>query len=152
RLSHLRRDDRSVAVPRYGAGDRPLEGARPRLRQLFHKPEVPEDVAIYNSERQNHGLDKVVDNRLIALAVPALEGKERVKHELDICNRDRATGAMLSGEVARRFGHAGLPEDTIWLSLKGTAGQSFGAWLAHGVTLDLVGEANDYVGKGLSGG
>jgi glutamate synthase domain-containing protein 3 len=59
---------------------------------------------------------------------------------------------MLSGEVARRYGHAGLPEDTIWLSLKGTAGQAFGAWLAHGVTLDLVGEANDYVGKGLSGG
>ena len=59
---------------------------------------------------------------------------------------------MLSGEIAKRYGHAGLPEDTIWLSLKGTAGQSFGAWLAHGVTLDLVGEANDYVGKGLSGG
>jgi glutamate synthase domain-containing protein 2/glutamate synthase domain-containing protein 1/glutamate synthase domain-containing protein 3 len=120
--------------------------------KLFHKPEVLEGVAIYNSERQNHGLDKVLDNKLMALAMPALEGKERVKHELDICNRDRATGAMLSGEVARRFGHAGLPEDTIWLSLKGTAGQSFGAWLAHGVTLDLVGEANDYVGKGLSGG
>jgi glutamate synthase (NADPH) large chain len=120
--------------------------------KLFHKPEVPEGVAIYNSERQNHGLDKVLDNKLIALAMPALERKERVKHELDICNRDRATGAMLSGEVARRLGHAGLPEDTIWLSLKGTAGQSFGAWLAHGVTLDLVGEANDYVGKGLSGG
>jgi glutamate synthase (NADPH/NADH) large chain len=120
--------------------------------KLFHKPEVPEGVAIYNSERQNHGLDKVLDNKLIALAMPALERKERVKHELDICNRDRATGAMLSGEVARRLGHTGLPEDTIWLSLKGTAGQSFGAWLAHGVTLDLVGEANDYVGKGLSGG
>jgi len=120
--------------------------------KLFHKPEVPEGVAIYNSERQNHGLEKVLDNKLIALAMPALERKERVKHELDICNRDRATGAMLSGEVARRFAHAGLPEDTIWLSLKGTAGQSFGAWLAHGVTLDLVGEANDYVGKGLSGG
>ncbi|HSR81323.1 MAG TPA: glutamate synthase large subunit [Hyphomicrobiaceae bacterium] len=120
--------------------------------KLFHKPEVPEGVAVYNRERQNHGLDKVLDNKLMALAMPALEGKERVKHELDICNRDRATGAMLSGEVARRFEHAGLPEDTIWLSLKGTAGQSFGAWLAHGITLDLVGEANDYVGKGLSGG
>ena len=59
---------------------------------------------------------------------------------------------MLSGEIAKRYGHAGLPEDTIWLSFKGTAGQSFGAWVAHGVTLDLVGEANDYVGKGLSGG
>ena len=122
------------------------------FEKLFHKPEVPDGVAIYNSERQNHGLDKVLDNKLIALAKPALERKERVKHELAICNRDRATGAMLSGEIARRYDHAGLPEDTIWLSFKGTAGQSFGAWLAHGVTLDLVGEANDYVGKGLSGG
>ena len=122
------------------------------FEKLFHKPLVPEGVAIHHCERQDHGLDKVLDNKLIALAMPALEGKERVKHELAISNRDRAAGAMLSGEVARRFGHAGLPEDTIWLSLKGTAGQSFGAWLAHGVTLDLVGEANDYVGKGLSGG
>src|SRR5581483_9220527 len=103
-------------------------------------------------ERQNHGLDKVLDRKLIELARPALERKEPVKHELTISNRDRATGAMLSGEVAKRHGHAGLAEDTVWLSFKGTAGQSFGAWLAHGVTLDLVGEANDYVGKGLSGG
>src|SRR5262249_13894116 len=84
--------------------------------------------------------------------VPAVERKGGVKDELGICNRDRATGGMLSGEVARRYGHAGLPEDTVWLSLNGTAGQSFGAWLAHGITLDLVGEANNYVGKGLSGG
>ncbi|MGE0852209.1 MAG: glutamate synthase large subunit [Hyphomicrobiaceae bacterium] len=122
------------------------------FEKLFHKPEVPEGVAVYNCERQNHGLDKVLDNKLIALAGPALDEKKTVKHELGICNRDRATGAMLSGEVAKRYGHAGLPEDTVWLSLTGTAGQSFGAWLAHGVTLDLVGEANDYVGKGLSGG
>jgi glutamate synthase (NADPH) large chain len=122
------------------------------FEKLFHKPEVPKGVAVYNCERQDHGLDKVLDNKLIALAMPALEGKQRVKHELTISNRDRATGAMLSGEIARRFDHAGLPEDTIWLSFKGAAGQSFGAWLANGVTLDLVGEANDYVGKGLSGG
>ena len=122
------------------------------FEKLFYKPDVPEGVAVYNSERQNHGLDKVLDNKLIALAEPALERKERIKHELPISNRDRTTGAMLSGEIARRYDHAGLPEDTIWLSFKGTAGQSFGAWLAHGVTLDLVGEANDYVGKGLSGG
>jgi glutamate synthase (NADPH/NADH) large chain len=122
------------------------------FEKLFHKPEVPDGVAIYNSERQNHGLDKVLDNKLIELAGPALERKAPVKHELAISNRDRATGAMLSGEVARRHGHAGLVEDSIWLAFKGTAGQSFGAWLAHGVTLDLVGEANDYVGKGLSGG
>jgi glutamate synthase (NADPH/NADH) large chain len=120
--------------------------------KLFHKPEVPDSVAIYNSERQNHGLEKVLDNKLIELARPALEQRKPVKHELTICNRDRTTGAMLSGEIAKRYGHAGLAEDTVWLSFKGTAGQSCGAWLAHGVTLDLVGEANDYVGKGLSGG
>ena len=122
------------------------------FEKLFHKIEVPDSVAIYNCERQNHGLDKVLDNKLIALAKPALDEKKPVKHELTISNRDRTTGAMLSGEIARRYDHAGLPEDTIWLSFKGSAGQSFGAWLAHGVTLDLVGEANDYVGKGLSGG
>jgi glutamate synthase (NADPH/NADH) large chain len=122
------------------------------FEKLFHKPEVPASVAIYHRERQDHGLDKVLDNKLIELARPALEKKERVKHELTICNRDRAAGAMLSGEIARRYGHEGLAEDTVWFSFKGTAGQSFGAWLAHGVTLDLVGEGNDYVGKGLSGG
>ena len=122
------------------------------FENLFAKPEVPESVAVYNSERQDHGLDKVLDNKLIALAKPALDDKKPVKSELAITNRDRTTGAMLSGEIAKRYGHEGLPEDTLWLSFKGTAGQSFGAWLARGVTLDLVGEANDYVGKGLSGG
>ncbi|HET9272697.1 MAG TPA: glutamate synthase large subunit, partial [Methyloceanibacter sp.] len=120
--------------------------------RLFHKPEVPPEVAVYNSERQNHGLDKVLDNKLIALAKEAIEEKKPVKLELEIKNIDRTTGAMLSGEIAKRYGHTGLPEDTIWVRFKGSAGQSFGAWLAHGVTLDLVGEANDYVGKGLSGG
>jgi glutamate synthase (NADPH/NADH) large chain len=122
------------------------------FEKLFHKIEMPATVAIHNSERQDHGLGKVLDNKLIALAKPALDERKPVRHELAICNRDRTTGAMLSGEVARRYGHAGLPEDTVWLSFKGTAGQSFGAWLAQGVTLDLVGEGNDYVGKGLSGG
>ena len=120
--------------------------------KLFHKPDVPSTVAIRNSERQNHGLEKVLDNKLIAIARAAIDQRKPVKAELEISNRDRATGAMLSGEIARKYGHAGLAEDTIWLTLNGTAGQSFGAWLAHGVTLDLVGEANDYVGKGLSGG
>jgi glutamate synthase (NADPH/NADH) large chain len=122
------------------------------FEKLFYQPEVPDGVAVYNCERQNHGLDKVLDNKLIELSRSALETGGRVKHELPISNRDRTTGAMLSGEVAQRYGHAGLPEDTIWLGFKGTAGQSFGAWAASGVTLDLVGEANDYVGKGLSGG
>ena len=119
---------------------------------LFERPDVPASVGIYHAERQNHGLEKVLDQALIAGAQAALEKKKPVKLEHTISNRDRATGAMLSGEVARRYGHAGLAEDTIHVTLKGIAGQSFGAWLAGGVTLDLIGEANDYVGKGLSGG
>jgi glutamate synthase (NADPH/NADH) large chain len=120
--------------------------------RIFHKPEVPDHVAIYNSERQRHLIDDILDRRLIAEAAPALEHRTAVMIEASIRNTDRTTGTMLSGEVARRHGHAGLPEDTISISLRGTAGQSFGAFLAHGVSLDLVGEANDYVGKGLSGG
>jgi len=135
--------------------DRAIEHWKARgldFSKLFHKPNAPQGVAIYNSERQNHGLEKVLDVKLIEAAKPALEAKKPVKAEFAIKNVNRSTGAMLSGEVARRYGHAGLPEDTIWLSLKGTAGQAFGAWTAHGVTLDLIGEGNDYVGKGLSGG
>ena len=120
--------------------------------RLFHKPEVPKEVAVYNSERQDHHLDKVLDRKLIELSAAAIEEKKPVKIELPIRNTDRTTGAMLSGAIAKIHGHVGLPEDTIWVSLKGSAGQSFGAWLANGVTLDLEGEANDYVGKGLSGG
>jgi glutamate synthase (NADPH/NADH) large chain len=120
--------------------------------KLFHRPEVPENVAIYCSETQNHPIDTVLDRKLIELAGPALEHGRPVKLELPIHNVDRTTGAMLSGQVARRHGHQGLSDDTIWISLKGTAGQSFGAWLAKGVTLDLAGDANDYAGKGLSGG
>jgi glutamate synthase (NADPH/NADH) large chain len=119
---------------------------------LFHKPEVAESVHIRHAERQDHHLEAVLDRTLIAEAKPALETKQPVKIETAIKNSDRAVGAMLSGEVARRFGHAGLSEDSIHVTLKGIAGQSFGAWLAAGVTLDLIGEANDYVGKGLSGG
>ncbi|MFN3744164.1 MAG: glutamate synthase large subunit [Hyphomicrobiaceae bacterium] len=122
------------------------------FEKLFHKPVVPADVAIYNCERQNHGLEAVLDRKFIEVAKPALEARKPVKAEFTISNRDRAAGAMLSGEVARVYGHAGLAEDTIWLSIKGTAGQSFGAWVARGVTLELIGEGNDYVGKGLSGG
>ncbi|HET7211786.1 MAG TPA: glutamate synthase-related protein, partial [Methyloceanibacter sp.] len=137
--------DKSQAIDHWKA--RGLDFSR-----IFHKPDMPQEVAIYNSERQDHGLDKVLDVKLIGLAREAIEEKRPVKIDLPIKNTDRTTGAMLSGEIATRYGHAGLPEDTIWVSLRGSAGQSFGAWLAHGVTLDLVGEANDYVGKGLSGG
>ena len=120
--------------------------------KLFHRPKAGKGVAIYNSERQDHGLEEVLDRKLIKIAKPALEGKKPVKAELEINNTNRTTGAMLSGELAKRYGHDGLAEDTIWLTLTGTAGQSFGAWCANGITLDLVGEGNDYVGKGLSGG
>ncbi len=118
---------------------------------LFHRPHVPKSVAIHHCERQDHGLEKVLDNKLIAIAKPALESRKPVKADVAIRNVDRSCGAMLSGKIAERYGHAGLPEDTIWLTFSGTAGQAFGAWGAAGLTLDLVGEGNDYVGKGLSG-
>jgi glutamate synthase (NADPH/NADH) large chain len=120
--------------------------------RIFTKPETHGGIATRKCEAQDHGIDRVLDRRLIAKAKPAIESGQPVVIESPIRNRDRTTGAMLSGEVARRYGHAGLPEDTITVRLTGVAGQSFGAWAAHGVTLDLTGEANDYVGKGLSGG
>ncbi len=120
--------------------------------RMFHKPHVPKSVATHHCEAQDHGLEKVLDNKLIAFAKPALESRKPVMEDVIIRNVDRSTGAMLSGEIAKRYGHAGLPEDTIWMTMHGTAGQAFGAWAARGLTLDLVGEGNDYVGKGLSGG
>ena len=119
--------------------------------KLFHKPNVPASVDTRHVSRQDHGLEKVLDQSLIKLALPALVDKKLVKDNVRISNVNRSTGAMLSGQIALRFGHNGLPEDTIWFTMTGTAGQAFGAWGAKGLTLDLVGEANDYVGKGLSG-
>ncbi|MBI3953793.1 MAG: glutamate synthase subunit alpha, partial [Chloroflexi bacterium] len=101
---------------------------------------------------QDHGLGGALDHQLIARAGPAIEQTRPVRLELPIRNVNRTVGAMLSGRIARRHGHAGLPDDTIHVRFKGTAGQSFGAWLARGVTFELEGDANDYVGKGLSGG
>ncbi len=122
------------------------------LTKLLARPEVEEGVAIHHAEEQVHDVDEVLDRTLIDEAAPALEHGKPVRLAHPIRNTDRTTGAMLSGRVARRYGHAGLPDDTIHVKLKGNAGQSFGAWLAHGVTLELEGDANDYVGKGLSGG
>jgi glutamate synthase (NADPH/NADH) large chain len=119
--------------------------------RVFYKPEAaPEEFRC--TQAQKHPIDDILDRRLIAEAMPALESGTPVSIELPIRNVDRSTGTMLSGEVARRYGHEGMPEDTISVRLTGTAGQSFGAFLARGVTLDLIGDANDYVGKGLSGG
>ncbi len=120
--------------------------------RLFHKPDVDSDVGIYHSESQDHHLKEVLDRKLISRAEPAIAKGETVKFETAITNINRTTGAMLSGELVRKYGREGLPDDTIHIKLSGTAGQSFGAWLAHGVTMELEGEANDYVGKGLSGG
>jgi glutamate synthase (NADPH) large chain len=120
--------------------------------RILYRPELGPEIAVSNSERQDHGLEQALDQALIAEAKPALERGEPVHIEMDVRNIHRAVGAMLSGEVAKRYGHKGLPEDTIAIRLRGTAGQSFGAFLARGVSLELAGEANDYVGKGLSGG
>ncbi len=120
--------------------------------KLFHKPQPKPGVAIHWTERQDHHLKFALDNVLIEKACNAIEKGEPVRIEHKIHNVNRTTGAMLSGEIAKRYGHAGLPDGTIHIKLNGTAGQSFGAWVARGVTLELEGEANDYVGKGLSGG
>ena len=120
--------------------------------RVFAVPPVPADVPRRKVAEQDHGLAGALDNKLIELARPALEKKEKVSFILPIANVNRTVGTMLSGEVARRYGHDGLPDDTIHVQFKGSSGQSFGAFVARGITLDLVGEANDYVGKGLSGG
>ena len=120
--------------------------------RVFHVPKVAIDEPVFHSEVQDHGLSKAADKKLIKLAKQALETRKPVKIEVPIKNVNRCFGTMLSGEVARRFGMVGLPDDTIHIKATGTSGQSLGAWLAQGVTLEIVGEGNDYVGKGLSGG
>jgi glutamate synthase (NADPH) large chain len=120
--------------------------------RVFAMPKMPAGVAHYHQESQDHGLQKALDNRLIELAQPALERREKVTIEMPIRNINRTVGTMLSWQIAKRYGHEGLADDTVHVRLAGSAGQSFGAFLAHGVTLDLVGDTNDYCGKGLSGG
>ncbi|HLT25545.1 MAG TPA: glutamate synthase-related protein, partial [Zeimonas sp.] len=120
--------------------------------RVFHQPAVPPETPRRQVEAQDHGLERALDHKLLELARPALERGEKVSFILPVRNVHRAVGTMLSGELARRHGHEGLPDDTIHVQLNGTAGQSLGAFLARGITIDLVGEANDYVGKGLSGG
>ena len=122
------------------------------LSRLLHRVEPAPGTTLGWSATQDHGLDAALDNTLIAAAEPALVRGEVVRIESKVRNVNRTVGAMLSGEVAKRYGHRGLPAGTIHVTLTGVAGQSFGAFLAHGVTLDLTGDANDYVGKGLSGG
>jgi glutamate synthase (NADPH/NADH) large chain len=120
--------------------------------KLFYRPATAPGVAIRHEEAQDHGLARALDHELMDKAAAALTSKKPVAIESRIYNRNRTVGAMLSGELAKRHGHAGLADDTIHVKFTGTAGQSFGAWLAHGITFELEGDANDYVGKGLSGG
>src|SRR5262252_3626908 len=120
--------------------------------RLFHKPEAKPGTNIFKCEPQDHKIHEILDRKLIAESQAALDRGAPVRLQTAIRNTDRAVGGMLSGEVAKRYGHAGLPDGTIHVRLTGTAGQSFGAWLARGVTFELEGDANDYVGKGLSGG
>jgi glutamate synthase (NADPH/NADH) large chain len=123
------------------------------LTSLLYQPDVPLQVGPYGKKEQDHHLDEALDrSRLVPLALPALERKEPVEATLPIKNTDRVTGTLLGSEVTKRFGAEGLPEDTIRFHFRGSAGQSFGAFLPKGVTLTLEGDANDYVGKGLSGG
>jgi glutamate synthase (NADPH/NADH) large chain len=120
--------------------------------KLFFDPKMGADVPIFQCETQIHHIGDVLDRELIRLAQPALKTRKPVRIDLDIANKNRSVGAMLSGEIAKLYGHAGLPDDTIHIKLTGTTGQSFGAWVCRGVTFEVEGEGNDYVGKGLSGG
>ncbi|MCC6759492.1 MAG: glutamate synthase large subunit [Candidatus Omnitrophica bacterium] len=122
------------------------------LTNILHKPDVPPEVAIHHVSRQDHGLEKALDNELISQCKEAIANKKPVQFSSPIHNTNRTVGTMLSAEIARAYGLAGLPDNTIQIKFEGSAGQSFGAFLAHGVTLTLEGDSNDYVGKGLSGG
>lgn len=121
------------------------------LSAILYKPDMPKRIKSYCVISQDHGLDKSIDYRLIQIAGPALESGVKVEGNFEIKNTDRTVGAMLSGEIAKKYGHKGLEEDTITFNFSGSAGQSFGVFGAKGLTLILEGDANDYVGKGLSG-
>ncbi|MGN1173300.1 MAG: glutamate synthase large subunit, partial [Muribaculaceae bacterium] len=118
--------------------------------KILHR--VPGNAALHNIMEQHHDIDSVKDVAILNAAKDALEAQKEISLEFAIANTDRSVGAMLSGAVAAKYGNEGLPEETINVKFKGSAGQSFGAFLAHGVTFKLEGEANDYLGKGLSGG
>jgi glutamate synthase (NADPH/NADH) large chain len=121
------------------------------LSPILYKEPAPEAMTLYNSEAQDHGLATVIDWKLLDLAKEALDKGTPIKATLPIVNTDRTTGTILSNEITRKYKAAGLPDNTIQFTFKGTAGQSFGAFNTNGVTLTLEGDANDYFGKGLSG-
>ena len=145
-IGHADRLDVSGAIDHWKAQGLDFSG-------VFTVPPNTDEVAIFNCEAQDHGLDKALDHLLIEKSAAALEKAEPVLLDnITVANVNRTVGSMLSGEIARRYGHAGLPDGTIHVRAHGNGGQSFGAFLAAGVTLELAGEANDYTGKGLSGG
>jgi glutamate synthase (NADPH/NADH) large chain len=120
--------------------------------KIFYQPNVEKEVSRRHTEEQSHGLEHALDNELIKLSKLALDKRQKVSINLPITNTNRTVGTMLSHEIAKRFGHEGLPQDTIQITLNGTAGQSFAAFLAQGISIELIGEGNDYVAKGLCGG
>jgi glutamate synthase domain-containing protein 3 len=122
------------------------------LSRILRRPDVGPEVATHCVEKQDHGLEKALDNELIELAKDAIESKKAVEIEMPIRNINRTVGTMLSAEISRRWGEQGLPEGTISLNFHGSAGQSFGAFMASGISAHLVGDANDYFGKGMSAG
>jgi glutamate synthase (NADPH/NADH) large chain len=122
------------------------------LTPILHKPELPEGTPLRNTTGQDHGLEKALDNTLIQLAEGAIAYGHATKLEMPVRNVNRTVGTMLGHEVTRKWGAGGLPDDTIDITFTGSAGQSFGAFVPRGITLRLVGDANDYLGKGLSGG
>ena len=144
-IGQIKSLDREKAIDHWKA--RGLDFSR-----LFFEPEMANGSTLFNSETQNHKIDKVLDRDIIELAGPALISKIPVKINMEISNFNRSTGAMLSGEVSSKYGYQGLPDNTIYVKFCGTTGQSFGAWLSNGITFEVDGEGNDYVGKGLSGG
>ncbi|MGI9603123.1 MAG: glutamate synthase-related protein, partial [Acidimicrobiales bacterium] len=122
------------------------------LTPILYQPELPADAELHQTTGQDHGLDRALDNQIIELAAPALEDAQPVTLDLAIRNVNRTVGTMLGYELTKRYGGAGLPDDTVVINFTGSAGNSFGAFVPNGVTLRLVGDANDYTGKGLSGG
>ena len=128
------------------------KAAKLDLSSVLHSPAVPDSFARHHCQQQDHGLDQALDNKLLNQALPALEKGTKVVIETLVTNANRTLGTIISGELAKRHGHAGLPDDTLTINATGSVGQSCGCFLAKGITLNLVGDANDYSGKGLSGG
>jgi glutamate synthase (NADPH/NADH) large chain len=122
------------------------------LRPIFHSPKLPAGASRHRTRSQDHGLEKALDNTMIQLAEGALASGDKVRLDLPVRNVNRTVGTMLGYELTKRWGGEGLPDDTIDVTLSGSAGQSFGAFVPKGITLRLIGDANDYFGKGLSGG